>query len=77
MKGYDESEITELTKKLYQSGWKFNADTHHPQNKAIGFYNSRTFGWWTKEGHPQKSVRVGDSRPAWMAARVVESCYLD
>ena len=76
VKGYNEDEIAELLKTLYQSGWKFDADSYHPLNKEIGYYNARTYGWWTKESHPQKSMRVGDSRPAWMAARTVEYYFV-
>ena len=61
--------------KVFESGWQWVADESHPKNKEIGFYNSMlsdaAYGWYTKEGHPQKSLVEGDSRRRWEAARIV------
>ena len=65
---------------LFENGWQFVADMSHPHNKALGYYismvNDGAYGWYVKEGHPQKSQPIGDSRPRWMAGQSVKAYWM-
>jgi hypothetical protein len=69
-----------LKEKLFELGWEWVPDTHHPtmlnMNKYDQMISLHAIGWYVKEGHPQKSRRVGDSKPRYVAARIVERAYL-
>jgi hypothetical protein len=39
---------------LYSEGWQFKWDTTRTDKPAY------SWGWWTKEGHPSKSLPRGD-----------------
>lgn len=39
---------------LYSIGWKFRPDATRTDKPAY------SWGWWTKEGHPQKAIPRGD-----------------
>jgi hypothetical protein len=70
---------TKEVEQVFESGWQWVVDDSHPYNQQLGFYTALgrddAYGWYTKEGHPQKNILVGDSRPRWMAAKTVLSVY--
>jgi hypothetical protein len=69
-----------LKERLFEDGWEWLPDTHHPAMLNMNAYDQmvslRAIGWYVKEGHPKKSQRVGDSKPRYEAARMVERAYL-
>jgi hypothetical protein len=69
----------QLKERLFNEGWQWVPDTHHPKMLKMNQYDQlvslHAIGWYIKEGHPQKSRLVGDSKPRWVAARTIEAVY--
>jgi len=70
------NELSNLLNEVFENGWKFQADNHHPSIKKAGYYSNKTPGWFTKEGHSKKARPAGDSRPMWIAAKNIKEFWM-
>jgi hypothetical protein len=73
----NEQQLADTYEKVFTNGWRWMADAHHPTGTYRQTQNiHHTYGWFIKEGHPQKSRPVGDSKKMWIAAKVVVEAYI-